>query len=86
MAFWVFDILHVYSAGNIDIHGRHAPLKAKAKATGNWLVFMVLFTDQRKFHRPGAGTSPAHEAGIPTSWNSDSWNDGPPGRYFSLQV
>jgi hypothetical protein len=42
---------------------------------------MVLFTDQRKFHRPGAGTSPAHEAGIPTNYYLGSWNDGPPGRF-----
>lgn len=41
---------------------------------------MVLFTNQRKFHRPGAGTSPAHEAGVPTNWCWDSWNDDPPSR------
>lgn len=35
MVLWLFSTLHVYAAGNVDTHGRHAPLKAKA---GNWLI------------------------------------------------
>lgn len=73
----------MYSAGNIDAHGRHAPLKAMATGSFDGHGFVYRPT---KISPSRHGTSPDHEAGIPTNWYAESWNDGPPGRYSGLEV
>lgn len=47
---------------------------------------MFLFINQRKCYRPGAGTSPAYEAGNSTNWHLDSWNDGTPGKFVQIYI